>query len=142
MENQFFIDSGHLSPKALEKKHRLETDPAFRKNHMEYLPGMEQIESDVCEKVLNQVNTYDYTAYTRQDVRTALSHQTCSPEDFKALLSPAAASFWRKWHNGQDWKPAATLAIRSISSPRSTLPIIVKTTVYTAALTVITTFIA
>lgn len=93
MENQFFIDSGHLSPKALEKKHRLETDPAFRKNHMEYLPGMEQIESDVCEKVLNQVNTYDYTAYTRQDVRTALSHQTCSPEDFKALLSPAAEPF-------------------------------------------------
>lgn len=93
MENQFFIDSGHLSPKALEKKHRLETDPAFRKNHMEYLPGMEQIESDVCEKVLNQVNTYDYTAYTRQDVRAALSHQTCSPEDFKALLSPAAEPF-------------------------------------------------
>ena len=74
MENQFFIDSGHLSPKALEKETPSGTDPAFRKNHMEYLPGMEQIESDVCEKVLNQVNTYDYTAYTRQDVRTALSH--------------------------------------------------------------------
>ena len=37
MENQFFVDSEYLSPKALEKKHRLETDPSSRKNHMEYL---------------------------------------------------------------------------------------------------------
>ena len=44
MDNEYFIDSVHLSPKALEKKHRLENDPSSRKNHMEYLPGMEQIE--------------------------------------------------------------------------------------------------
>ena len=31
MENQFFIDSEFLSEKALEKKHRLETDPSFGK---------------------------------------------------------------------------------------------------------------
>ena len=37
-ENQFFIDSEFLSPQALEKKHRLETDPASRKSHLEYLP--------------------------------------------------------------------------------------------------------
>ena len=43
MENQFFVDSEYLSKAALEKKHRLETDPSSRKNHMEYLPGMEQI---------------------------------------------------------------------------------------------------
>ena len=35
MENQFFVDSEYLSEKALEKKHRLETDPSSRKNHME-----------------------------------------------------------------------------------------------------------
>ena len=29
MENQFFVDSEYLSEKALEKKHRLETDPSF-----------------------------------------------------------------------------------------------------------------
>ena len=52
MDNQFFVDSEHLSAQALEKKHRLETDPSFRKNHMEYLPGMEQIESDICTRVL------------------------------------------------------------------------------------------
>ena len=41
MENQFLIDSEYLSKEALEKKHRLETDPSSRKNHMEYMEGME-----------------------------------------------------------------------------------------------------
>ena len=93
MENQFFVDSEHLSSAALEKKHRLETDPSSRKNHMEYLPGMEIIESDVCEQVMSQMNSFDYSIYTARDVRAALDHETCSVEDFKALLSPAAEPF-------------------------------------------------
>ena len=93
MENQFFVDSDKLSPKALEKKHRLETDPSCRKNHMEYLPGMEQIESDVRESVISQMNDYDYSKYTAKDVKAALEHATCSIKDFKALLSPAAEPF-------------------------------------------------
>ncbi len=96
MENQFFVDSEHLSLEALEKKHRLEQDPSFRKNHMEYLPGMEQIQSDVCSKVIEQMNGYDYTKYTARDVLAALEHETCSVEDFKALLSPAAEPFLEK----------------------------------------------
>ena len=93
MENQFFVDSGHLSPEALAKKHRLETDPSSRKNHMEYLPGMEIIESDVCRHVMSQMESYDYSRYTARDVRAALEHDTCTIEDFKALLSPAAEPF-------------------------------------------------
>ncbi len=96
MENQFFIDSDTLSQAALEKKHRLETDPSYRKNHMEYLPGMEQIESDVREKVIFQMKAYDYNKYTAKDVKSALEHETCSVEDFKALLSPAAEPFLEK----------------------------------------------
>lgn len=96
MENQFFIDSEFLSEKALKKKHRLETDPSFRKNHMEYLPGMERIQSDVCENVIKHMEEYDYTRYTAADVKTALEHETCSIEDFKALLSPAAEPFLEK----------------------------------------------
>ena len=64
MENQFFVDSEHLSPEALAKKHRIESDPSSRKNHMEYLPGMEIIESDVCSQVMTQMNSYDYNKYT------------------------------------------------------------------------------
>ena len=93
MENQFFVDSEHLSPEALEKKHRLENDPSFRKNHMEYLPGMEIIESDVCASVMAQMTSYDYSKYTADDVKAALEHNTCTTEDFKALLSPAAEPF-------------------------------------------------
>ena len=93
MENRFFVDSEYLSPEALAKKHRLEADPYFRMNHMEYLPGMEVIESDVCENVMAQMNSYDYSKYTSADVKAALEHDTCSLEDFKALLSPAAEPF-------------------------------------------------
>ena len=93
MENQYFVDSEHLSENALEKKHRLENDPSFRTNHMEYMDGMERIQSDVMEKVLEQVNSYDYSKYTAKDVKAALEHENCSVEDFKALLSPAAQPF-------------------------------------------------
>ncbi|MBR5785737.1 MAG: 2-iminoacetate synthase ThiH [Clostridia bacterium] len=93
MENRFFVDSEYLSPETLAKKHRLEADPSFRMNHMEYLPGMEVIESDVCENVMAQMNSYDYSKYTSADVKAALEHDTCSLEDFKALLSPAAEPF-------------------------------------------------
>lgn len=93
MENHFFVDSEYLSPEALEKKHRLETDPSYRKSHMEYLPGMEIIESDVCTNVMAQMNSYDYSKYSAADVIAALEHDTCTVEDFKALLSPAAEPF-------------------------------------------------
>ena len=93
MENQFFVDSQALSPAALEKKHRLENDPTSRKSHMEYLPGMEVLDSDLKDKVLAEMGAYDYTRYTAADVKAALEHTTCSLEDFKALLSPAAAPF-------------------------------------------------
>lgn len=92
-ENHFFIDSDKLSEQALERKHRLETDPSSRASHMEYMEGMEQIDSDIQRKTLAVMKEYDYSKYTQRDVRRALAHETCSVEDFKALLSPAAAPF-------------------------------------------------
>lgn len=93
MDNRFFVDGEHLSPSALEKKHRLEADPSSRTNHMEYMSGMEKISSDIMDKVLSEMNSYDYTKYTAKDVKSALQHENCSVEDFKALLSPAAQPF-------------------------------------------------
>lgn len=104
MENQFFIDSEYLSEKALAKKHKLETDPSSRTNHMEYMPGMEQIDSDICEKVMSQVASYDYQTYTEKDVKAALEHRTCSVEDFKALLSPAAEPFLEQMAERARWE--------------------------------------
>ncbi len=91
--NNFFIDNKTLSKEALEKKHRLETDPSVRTNHMEYMDGMEKITSDIQDLVLKAFNSYDYNKYTARDVRNALDHDTCTIEDFKALLSPAAEPF-------------------------------------------------
>ncbi|MBR1858703.1 MAG: 2-iminoacetate synthase ThiH [Selenomonadaceae bacterium] len=93
MENQFYIDSKKLSAAVLDKKHQLENNPAARTNHMEYLPDMEQINSDIQDKVLSQMNNYDYSRYTEGDVKSALEHENCTVEDFKALLSPAASAF-------------------------------------------------
>ena len=93
MENQCLIDSDKLSPAALEKKHRLENDRSYRTNHMEYMEGMEIINSDVCENVMTQVKSFDYGKYSAKDVKAALEHESCTIEDFKALLSPAAEPF-------------------------------------------------
>jgi len=93
MENKFFVDSAFLSEEALLRKHRIENDPASRKNHMEYLPWMEKINSDVCDNVMEHVNSYDYLKYTAEDVKAALRRDKCTIEDFKALLSPAAKPF-------------------------------------------------
>lgn len=92
-ENDFFVDSANYSEEVIAKKHKIEQNPSVRKSHMEYLPDMEQIKSDVMDKVLTQMDAYDYSQYTADDVRRALNSETCSIEDFKALLSPAAAPF-------------------------------------------------
>ena len=96
MENQYFVDSDKLSEAALEKKHRLENDPSSRTDHMKYMEGMEHIKSDIMDKVLSEMNSFDYSRYTAVDVNRALNHEVCSVEDFKALLSPAAAPFLEK----------------------------------------------
>ena len=93
-ENQvYFIDSDRLPAEALERKHRLEQYPSVRTGHMEYMPGMQVISSDIMDKVLGEMAAYDYGSYTASDVGRALSNDSCSIEDFKALLSPAAAPF-------------------------------------------------
>ncbi|MBQ1333921.1 MAG: 2-iminoacetate synthase ThiH [Clostridia bacterium] len=67
-----------------------------RTNHMEYMPGMEIIESDIADKVIAAMESYDYTQYKASDVLRALSKESLYPEDFAALLSPAAEPFLEK----------------------------------------------
>ena len=59
MENQYFVDSEYLSEAALEKKHQLENNPASRTNHMEYMEGMEVLDSDIKDKVRAAMQSYD-----------------------------------------------------------------------------------
>ena len=60
---------------------------------MEYAPEMEQIDSTILDEVLRRREEYDYNRYTAADVRRALDADHRTPEDFAALLSPAAAPF-------------------------------------------------
>ena len=60
---------------------------------MEYAPEMEQIDSTILDEVLRHREAYDYNRYTAADVRRALDADHRTPEDFTALLSPAAAPF-------------------------------------------------
>ena len=60
---------------------------------MAYMEGMEQIESAVMDKVLQEMGGFDYSRYTADDVVRALAKETCGIEEFKALLSPAAQPF-------------------------------------------------
>ena len=93
-ENQvYFVDSDQLPPEVLARKHALESDPSVRSDHMKYLADMEIIDSDVKDRLLQAMDEFDYNSYTAADVERALSHETCSVEDFKALLSPAAAPY-------------------------------------------------
>ena len=81
---QEHINESILSEEILEdqKKNRID--------HMTYLPGMEAIKSDVMDQVVAAAKAYDYDKYTAADVRRALAHDNRTPEDFAALLSPAA----------------------------------------------------
>lgn len=65
-----------------------------RTNHMEYMEGMEILsESTVMEQVISAMNSYDYNKYTKEDVINALKSDVCTPKDFAAYLSPAAAPY-------------------------------------------------
>ena len=65
-------------------------DNQKKTDHMQYMEGMEIINSDIMDKVISEMNSYDYSIYTEQDVKKALLKDNISPDDFKALLSPAA----------------------------------------------------
>jgi len=64
-----------------------------RINHMEYMPDMEIINSTMLDEVITKMEAYDYNSYTESDVKRALENETCSVEDFAALLSPVAQPF-------------------------------------------------
>ena len=69
-------------------------DDITRTNHMEYMEGMEILkDSTVMDEVISAMKGYDYNTYTEADVLKALDKDTCSPEDFAAFLSPAAAPY-------------------------------------------------
>ena len=64
-----------------------------RTDHMKYLEGMENIGSEIQDMVIAAMNAYDPDSFTADDVKKALASDICTPEDYMALLSPAAEPF-------------------------------------------------
>ena len=88
-EEQNLSKQEHLNESILNEE-ILEDMKKNRIDHMTYLPGMENIDSTIMDQVITTMNNYDYNHYTEQDVRRALASRNRTPEDFAALLSPAA----------------------------------------------------
>ena len=65
MENQH-INESILSEEILEdqKKNRID--------HMKYMPGMEDIGSEILDQVVDAMHAYDYDKYTAADVMLSL----------------------------------------------------------------------
>lgn len=64
-----------------------------RINHLEYIEGMENIDSEIESKVIKSIKNYNSDTFTEKDVIFALESSVCTEYDFGALLSPAAEDF-------------------------------------------------
>lgn len=83
------MDTGKTNESILSQSIR-EDLKENRIDHMTYLDDMEILESDIDKRVLEAMVSYDYDKYTELDVRSAIYKENRTPEDFAALLSPAA----------------------------------------------------
>ncbi|TEY14520.1 2-iminoacetate synthase ThiH, partial [Campylobacter sp. CH185] len=62
-------------------------------DYMQYLPHMQEIKSEILNKVLTQVQSYDESQFSAKDVKNALNQTHLNIEHLKALLSSAAEDF-------------------------------------------------
>ena len=70
-------------------------------DHMKYTDDMEAIDSDIMDRVIAEMNSYDADIYTAKDVKEALAAETCSVDNFKALLSLTRRCFYICASRGQ-----------------------------------------
>ena len=98
MDRISLTHESHLSKKAAEKKHLLQSDPKSRRDIDDFYPDMQRIESDIHDQVMKHLDC-DFSVYTSADVERALSKPSLTIEDLKALLSPAAEGYTEQMAN-------------------------------------------
>ena len=54
---------------------------------------LENISSDIMDKVTTEMNSYDYNSFSDEDINEALNKDYLSIKDFQALLSPKAINY-------------------------------------------------
>lgn len=64
-----------------------------RSDHMKYLKNQEIIDHSIMDRILKEWQESDFDSFSSEDVLKAISNDNRSLDDFKALLSPAAAPF-------------------------------------------------
>lgn len=64
-----------------------------RTDHMRYLPSQEVISHEIMDRILGERSNTDFTKFSSDDVLRAIGKENRNIDDFKALLSPAAAPF-------------------------------------------------
>ena len=72
---EYIIQWDDMTPEAKAKKERLEQDPSFRTDHMAYMEGMDQISTDIRDKVMSQVESLSLihiSEPTRLDARSRM----------------------------------------------------------------------
>lgn len=74
------INESILSEEILEdqKKNRID--------HMTYLPGMEDIGSEILDQVVAAMEAYDYNTYTAEDVKRALGTYRADSGRFSGII--------------------------------------------------------
>ena len=129
--NDTHVNESILSEEILEdqKKNRID--------HMTYLPGMEDIGSEIMDQVIEAMEAYDYSKYTAADVKNALAHSERTPEDFQCtVITGSPCHFWKKLPRQPRQRQENILETVFICSHRFILQIIVKIIVFIVDLTV------
>ena len=57
------------------------------------LMKLENINSDIMDRVISEMSSYNYNSFTDEDIREALNKDYLSVRDFQALLSPKAMNY-------------------------------------------------
>ena len=54
---------------------------------------LENINSDIMDRVVSEMNSYNYNSFSDEDIKEALNKDYLSVRDFQALLSPKAMNY-------------------------------------------------
>lgn len=105
---------------------------------MTYLPGMEDIGSEIMDQVISAMEEYDYSKYTAADVKMRLHIRSVHRKISRHFYLRQRYHFWKKSHRSHSWKQENILEIVFICLLRSILQIIVRIIVFIVDSTVTT----
>ena len=128
--NDTHVNESILSEEILEdqKKNRID--------HMTYLPGMEDIGSEIMAQVIEAMEAYDYSKYTAADVKMHLHIRNVLRKILKHCYHRQPFHFWKKSPRQPRQRQENILETVFICSHRFILQTIVKTIVFIVDLTV------